>query len=201
MMSNKSSSVKNKAIQFQSFRMYLTLLLVALQSQLTQSQKQPCYVMKIDTLSTWDTPDYRVDMKINANNKLESVTNVLKPVKIPMWQIIIFRSNNNKINVMFNGTMKVCEFAKYVRRVFYFKPFNNIFFDPKKVNYPLTCPLPAGSYYMKDLSFPPDTPVLSFSYAPNTLYSMLGWVLSRLDNGTSDKLFHYAINATIVKRC
>lgn len=181
------------------FRNSLPLFTVCFQRQ--KSSSSQCYYMKMTSTTSWDTPDYRVDIKLYPNNTLHSLTKVLKPVKIPMWQIIYVQTHSNKMKVIYNGTMKVCEFSKYARRVMFFKPITTLFFDPKKVNYPLTCPLPAGSYYMKDITVPSDTPVLAFSYVPNTIYTLYGTVLSKLDNGTVIKLNHYVVNATIVKRC
>ena len=148
-----------------------------------------------------DTPKYLVDLKLYPNNTLYSVTRVLEPIKVPMWEVIYTQTRNRKKKTIYNGIMKVCEFVKYTRRVAFFKPVTSLFFDKKKVNYPFKCPLPVGTYYMKDVHVPSDTPILAFSYEPNTVYTLNGAVYSKLDNSTLIKLFHYTVNATIIERC
>lgn len=164
----------------------------------------------MSSFRTTESPDYRFYMTLHNNQTLSSVTQVIKEVAIPMWNLILIQHNNDarrgsKVEakkILYNSTYKVCEFWRYVKRIRIFNNVAQMLFNKKGMgNMSLRCPLAVGTYVMQNIHVPPDTGILKFMYWPNTLYSLYGNVYSQLPDKSMILKCTYEINATVIKSC
>lgn len=168
--------------------------------------------MKPLNFSSWDTPNYGLTMKLfDRNNSMSSVTTVRKDVPIPLWHLLLMQHpgkrratmRTEQPRILYNSTMKTCEFWKYIRRVNAWNNAAKQMLSGAGSNMSLACPLKTGIYVMNAIQVPPDTALLKFMYQPNTLYTVQGTVysLSPKDGVTRHAICHYEVNATIFKTC
>ncbi|XP_023176369.1 uncharacterized protein LOC111603127 [Drosophila hydei] len=167
--------------------------------------------MKPLNFSSWDTPNYRLFMKLHIrNNSLSSVTIVHKEVAIPIWHLVILQNPNKRRNgirsdmarTIYNSSIKTCEFWKYIRRVTAWNNAAKLILSGGGSNMSLDCPLKRGTYMMNIIQVPPDTSILKFMYQPNAIYSVIGTVYSlNPKNSSKEAICHYEVNTTILKNC
>ncbi|KAH8397491.1 hypothetical protein KR222_007920, partial [Zaprionus bogoriensis] len=169
-------------------------------------------LMKPLNFTMWDTPDYRLVMKLyDKNNSMSSVTTVHKDVPIPLWHLLLMQhpsrrrasTRSEQPRILYNSTVKTCEFWKYIRRVNAWNNAAKVMLSGAGSNMSLACPLKAGVYTMNSIQVPRDTALLKFMYQPNTIYTVQGTVysLNPKDGVTRHPICHYEVNATIFKTC
>ncbi|EDW00040.1 GH12069 [Drosophila grimshawi] len=177
-----------------------------------QLSKQFCYIVKPLNISTWDTPNYNLLLKMYPrNNSLSSITSVHKDVAIPLWHIVLVQhpskrrgsSRAEPSRTLYNSTVKTCEFWKYMRRVSAWYNISKLMLSGYGSNMSLACPLKRGVYMMNVIQVPPDTAILKFMYQPNNVYTIHGTVysLNPKDGVTKRAICYYEVNITIYKNC
>ncbi|EDW58174.1 uncharacterized protein [Drosophila virilis] len=188
-------------------RVLQTLTMLAL----VQLAKQYCYLMKPLNFSTWDTPKYRLVMKLHErNNSLSSITYVHQDVAIPLWHLVLVQHPSKRRGALrldpprtlYNATVKTCDFWKYIRRVSAWNTAAKLMLSGGGSNMSLACPLKQGIYVMNIIQVPPDTSILKFMYQANTVYTVHGTVYSlNPKDGIKKAICYYEVNATISKHC
>ncbi|TDG40867.1 hypothetical protein AWZ03_012710 [Drosophila navojoa] len=188
-------------------RVLRSLILLAI----VQLAQQYCYYMKLLSFSSWDTPTYKLEMKLHErNNSMSSVTTVLEDVPVPQWHLIFIQNPSKRRNGMrsdtvrtiYNSTIKTCDFWKYIRRVNAWNNAAKLIISGGGSNMSLDCPLKRGIYTMNVIQVPPDTSILKFMYQPNAIYTVIGTVYSlNPKNGSRKAMCHYEVNCTIIKHC
>lgn len=153
---------------------------------------------------TTETPEYRFVMQLHKNQTLSSITRVLEEIHIPTWNLILVQHNirSNAVKVLYNTTVKVCDFWHYMKRIRIFNIVaENLFKQEGRSNMSLKCPLKVGTYFMRDIMVPPDTAILKFMYVPQTTYTLFGNVYAQLPNKRMILKCSYEINGTVLKSC
>lgn len=162
--------------------------------------------MQILSFRTTDTPSYRFNMELHANQTLSSVTRVIEEVPTPVWNLVVVQYTKEGRRFdrksFYNTSVRVCDFWRNMKRIRIFGNLaNTLFKTTNSGNMSLVCPLEVGTYVMKNIHVPPNTGFLKYIYRPNTMYGLFGNVYSQLSNKKMVLKCTYEINGTVIKSC
>ncbi|XP_067635312.1 uncharacterized protein [Eurosta solidaginis] len=169
-----------------------------------ECKQQQCYRLKYLNYSYNDSPDYRVSMLWKNQYSFMTLTQVSKAVQLPIWSVNISQhliKRNQPPKLLHNGTYKTCEFWKNIKQINIINTFAEQLFFKSGSNLSMECPLPVGTYVLKNIHIPSDSNILRYMYWPNTLYSFVGAVYNEQPNKTLERLCNYEVNATVIKSC
>ncbi|XP_055910447.1 uncharacterized protein LOC129944808 [Eupeodes corollae] len=157
--------------------------------------------MKLLTAKATGTEFYQVQATLNSNNTVDTLTEVLKEIAQPMWSFKLMQKGEHYSKTHFDIILKSCELTNFIKRVRFFRELTSTFFRPEKGNITLKCPMPKGTYVMKNLFIPPESSFMRFFFVPNTILTLRGGISEMKSNRKMEKLSTYEFNGTILRTC
>lgn len=145
------------------------------------------------------SPDYGT-MKVEVINNIVFIdTNITQAIKNPQFYMSLNEQTGNRITRrIVKISMKTCDVGRLAET----NPFINVIaiIVRKHTNLPFVCPLPAGRYFVRNLTVSSDFVPLRLFYKPNSVIVLDGYYTAEKSTGRTVTFLKAIIKAKILKK-
>ncbi|CAD7087242.1 unnamed protein product [Hermetia illucens] len=144
------------------------------------------YICDFQDVKVSMSPDYGT-MKVEVINNIVFIdTNITQAIKNPQFYMSLNEQTGNRITRrIVKISMKTCDVGRLAET----NPFINVIaiIVRKHTNLPFVCPLPAGRYFVRNLTVSSDFVPLRLFYKPNSVIVLDGYYTAEKSTGRTTK--------------